>query len=100
LEPHPYEIVPAYGLTPVVMTERAAWLRDALASGVGVALWNVSELDERHVRCQLPADVPEPGDVVGVVRARRLDGDAEPDLLQAAIIERIREANLGRSEAA
>lgn len=37
LEPHPYEIVPAYGLTPVVMTERAAWLRDALASGGGIA---------------------------------------------------------------
>ena len=75
-------------------------MRDALASGVGVALWNVSELDERHVRCDLPAGLPEPGDVVGVVRARRLDGDAEPDPLQAAIIERIREANLGRSEAA
>ena len=28
-------------------------MRDALASGVGVALWNVSELDERHVRCDL-----------------------------------------------
>ena len=54
-------------------------MRDALASGVGVALWNVSELDERHVRCDLSTEVPEPGDVVGVVRARRLDGDAEPD---------------------
>lgn len=75
-------------------------MRDALASGVGVALWNLSELDERHVRCDLSDDLPEPGDVVGVVRARRLAGDAEPDPLQAAIIERIREANLGRSEAA
>jgi spermidine synthase len=36
-EPHPYEIVPAYGLTPVVMTERAAWLRAVLASGGGIA---------------------------------------------------------------
>lgn len=75
-------------------------MRDALAAGVGVALWNVSELDDRHARCQLPADVPEPGDVVGVVRSRPLDAGAEPDPLQAAIIERIREANLGRSEAA
>jgi DNA-binding transcriptional LysR family regulator len=75
-------------------------MRDALASGLGVALWNLSELDDRHVRCQLPVDVPEPGDVVGVVRSRPNDADTDPDPLQAAIIERIREANLGRSEAA
>ena len=75
-------------------------MRDARASGVGVALWNLSELDDRHVRCHIPGDVPEPGDVVGVVRARSADNNAEPDPLKAAIIERIREANLGRSEAA
>lgn len=75
-------------------------MRDALASGVGVALWNRRELDLRHVRCELPAAVPEPGDVVGVVRSRPLLAGKDRDPLHTAIIERIREANLGRPEAA
>ena len=75
-------------------------MRDALASGVGVALWNLRELDERHAEFAMPADVPDPGDVVGVVRSGALVGVADPDPLHSAIIERIREATLGRLQAA
>lgn len=82
----------------------AQGMRDALSSGVGIALWNVSELDERHQRYTLPGDraatASNPGDVVGVVRWKPLDEGAEPDPLHAAIVERVREAWLARSEAA
>lgn len=70
-------------------------MRDAIASGVGVALWNVRELDDRHQRCEMPASVTPPGDIVGIVRSRHSDAEAELDPLQAAIIERIRERSVG-----
>ncbi len=35
--PTPYEVVPALGLAPAVLWSRAAWLREALAAGGGVA---------------------------------------------------------------
>ena len=75
-------------------------MRDALAAGVGVALWNVSELDERHGQYLMPNTVSDPGDVVGVVRTGPGAAQGDGDPLHAAIIERIREASLGGALAA
>ena len=75
-------------------------MRDALASGVGVALWNVRELDDRHGEFVMPAAMADPGEVVGVVRADPNDAEADVDPLHAAIIERIRDASLGGALAA
>ncbi len=75
-------------------------MRDAIASGVGVALWNVRELDDRHGEYVMPAAMAAPGDVVGVVRSGPNDAVADTDPLHAAIIERIRDASLGRALAA
>jgi DNA-binding transcriptional LysR family regulator len=75
-------------------------MRDALASGVGVALWNLRELDRRHEQCEMQPNVPVPGDVVGVVRFRPLDAGTDRDPLHSAIVERIREATLGQKDAA
>jgi predicted membrane-bound spermidine synthase len=50
--PGPYRTVPAYGLEPALLSSRAAWLRDALAVGGGMAPEAFPEWQEALVHLQ------------------------------------------------
>lgn len=52
LEPHPYRTPPAYGLASTLLTERAAWLREALESGGGIAPEEFPEWRDELVHLQ------------------------------------------------
>lgn len=52
LDPKPYRIPPAYGLSSTVLSERGAWLRAALAQGGGIAPEEFEEWQEELVNLQ------------------------------------------------